>query len=106
MTVMKSPDNVKLRYKYISVLSREKELIILHVQHKSTRKSRLAFYWLIVLVTRTTALSSHVEDKNVFTVRTEDNYDLLEKRKILLFHQYLYNKIYLVTPKKSLAPKT
>ena len=98
MTLMKSPNNVKLRYKNIrGKCSREKELIIiLHVQHKSTRESRLAFYWLIVLVTRTTALSSHVEDKNVFTVHTEDNYDLLEKRKFLVpvFHQYLYNKIY------------
>ena len=33
-------------------------------------KSKLAFYWLIVLVTMTTPISSHVKDKNdMFTAR-------------------------------------
>ena len=36
-------------------------------------KRKLAFYWLIVLVTMTTPISSHVKDKNdMFTARGED----------------------------------
>ena len=36
-------------------------------------KRKLAFYWLIVFVTMTTAISSHVKDKNdTFTARGED----------------------------------
>ena len=36
-------------------------------------KRNLAFYWVIVLVTMTTPVSSHVKDKNdMFTVRGED----------------------------------
>ena len=36
-------------------------------------KRELAFYWLIVLVTVTTPISSHVKYKNdMFTVRGED----------------------------------
>ena len=38
-----------------------------------TMKRKLAFYWLIVLVTMTTPISSHVKDKNdMFTARGED----------------------------------
>ena len=38
-----------------------------------------------------TSISSHVKDKNsIFTARDED--DFLVKGKILVFHQYLYNK--------------
>ena len=40
-----------------------------------------------------TPISSHVKDKNsIFTARDEDNYDFSGKGKILVFHQYLYNK--------------
>ena len=36
-------------------------------------KTKLLFYWLIVLVTMTTPISSHVKDKNdIFTVHGED----------------------------------
>ena len=36
-------------------------------------KRKLAFYWLIVFVTMTTVISSHVKDKNdTFTARDED----------------------------------
>ena len=43
-----------------------------------------------------TLISSHVKDKNgIFTVRDKDIF--LLKGKILVFHQYLYNKyIYVV----------
>ena len=38
-----------------------------------TLKRKLAFYQLIVLVTMTTPISSHVKDKNdMFTARGED----------------------------------
>ena len=36
-------------------------------------KTKLAFYWLIVFVTMTTPMISHVKDKNdMFTARGED----------------------------------
>ena len=51
-----------------------------------TIKRKLACYWLIVLVTMTTPISSHVKDKNdMFTARGED--DFLVKGEILVFHQ-------------------
>ena len=54
-------------------------------------KRKLAFYWLIVLVTMTTPISSHVKDKNdMFTARGEDMIFLV-KGEILVFHQYLHN---------------
>ena len=38
-----------------------------------TIKRKLAFYWLIVLVTMTTPISSYVKDKNdMFTAHGED----------------------------------
>ena len=38
-----------------------------------TAKGKLAFYWLIVFITMTTAISSHVKDKNnTFTACGED----------------------------------
>ena len=38
-----------------------------------TMKRKLAFYWLIVLVTMTTPISSRVKDKNdMFTASGED----------------------------------
>ena len=47
----------------------------------------------IMLVTMATPISSHVKDENsIFTARDEDNYDFLVKGKILVFHEYLYNK--------------
>ena len=42
-------------------------------QKYRTMKRKLAFYWLIVFVTMTTPISSHVKDKNdMFTARGED----------------------------------
>ena len=42
-------------------------------QKYRTMKRKLAFYWLIVFVTMTTDISSHVKDKNnTFTARGED----------------------------------
>ena len=62
-------------------------------QKYCTMKRKLAFYWLIVFVTMTTAISSHVKDKNdTFTARGEDMIFLVIG-EILVFHQYLYNKI-------------
>ena len=59
-------------------------------------KRKLAFYWLIVFVTMTTAISSHVKDKNdTFTARGEDMIFLV-KGEILVFHQYLYNKSFYI----------
>ena len=54
--------------------------------------SRDAFYWLIVLVTMTTLLSSHKNDKNIFTARVKILL-FFRKKKILVLHLYLYNKI-------------
>ena len=40
-----------------------------------------------------TPISSHVKDKNsIFTARDEDMF-FLGKGKIVVFHQYLYNKV-------------
>ena len=45
-----------------------------------------------MLVIMATPISSHVKDKNgIFTAHDED--DSLVKGKILVFHQYLYNKV-------------
>ena len=49
----------------------------------------------IMLVTMATPISSHMKDKNstgIFTARDEDMIFLV-KGKILVFHQYLYNKV-------------
>ena len=54
---------------------------------------KLSCNWLIMLVTMATPISSHVKDKNsIFTARDEDMFFLV-KGKILVFHQYLYNKV-------------
>ena len=48
-----------------------------------------------MLVTMATPISSHMKDKNstsIFTARDEDMIFLV-KGKILVFHQYLYNKV-------------
>ena len=48
-----------------------------------------------MLVTIATPISSQVKDKNsIFTARDEDMIFLV-KGKILVFHQYLYNKVQL-----------
>ena len=45
-----------------------------------------------MLVTMATPISSHVQDKNgIFTAHDKDMIFLV-KGKILVFHQYLYNK--------------
>ena len=47
----------------------------------------------LMLVIMATPISSHVKDKNsIFTAHDEDD-DLLVKGKILVFQQYLHNKI-------------
>ena len=47
----------------------------------------------LMLVTMVTPISSRVKDRNsIFTARDEDMIFLV-KGKILVFHQYLYNKI-------------
>ena len=54
---------------------------------------KLSCNWLIMLVTMATPISSHVKDKNsIFIARDEDMFFLV-KGKILVFHQYLYNKV-------------
>ena len=54
-------------------------------QKYRTMKRKLAFYWLIVFVTMTSPILSHVKDKNdMFT-------DFLLKGKIPAFHHYLYH---------------
>ena len=53
-------------------------------------------YWLIVFVTMTTPIFSHVKDKNMFTACSEGMIFLV-KGEIVLFYQYLYGKyIYLL----------
>ena len=55
----------------------------------SIKNGKLSCNWLIMLVTMVTPISSHMKDKNsIFTARD----DFLVKGKILVFHQYLYNK--------------
>ena len=39
-----------------------------------------------------TPTSSHVKDKNSIFTASDEDYDVLVKGKILIFHQYLYNK--------------
>ena len=71
MKVMKKKnhDNVKFCNKSVNVV--EKNYI--KAQKYLTMKRKLAFYWLIVLVTMTTPTSSHVKDKNdMFPARGED----------------------------------
>ena len=61
-------------------------------QEYLTMKGKLAFYWIIMLVTMTTPIFLHMEDKNdMFTVRGED-YDFFERRIILVFYE---NKTFL-----------
>ena len=61
-------------------------------QEYLTMKGKLAFYWIIMLVTMTTPIPLHMEDKNdMFTVRGED-YDFFVRRIILVFHE---NKAFL-----------
>ena len=51
---------------------------------------------LIMSVTMTTSISSHVKDKNnIFTTHDEDIIFLVTG-KILVFHQYLYNKFFFI----------
>ena len=60
---------------------------------------KLSCNWLIMLVTMATPISSHVKYKNsIFTARDEDMIFLV-KGKILVFHQYLYNKNCLIFEK-------
>ena len=55
-------------------------------------RGKLSCNWLIMLVTMAKPISSHVKDKySIFTARDEDNF--LVKGKILVFHQYLDNKL-------------
>ena len=56
------------------------------------KNGKLSCNWLIILVTMAKPISSHGKDKNsIFTARDE-NMVFLVKGKILVFHQYLYNK--------------
>ena len=55
-----------------------------------------------MLVTMATPISSHVKDKNsIFTARGE--HDFLVKGEMLVFHQYLHNKLTLVGYEKNLS---
>ena len=45
-----------------------------------------------MLVTMATPISSHVEDKNSIFAACDEDMIFLVKAKILVFHQYLYNK--------------
>ena len=61
--------NVKFGNKNVNVV--EKNYI--KAQKYLKMKRKLAFYWVIVLVTMTTPISSHMKDKNdMFTARSED----------------------------------
>ena len=81
-------DNVKFCNKNVNVVERH----YTEAQKYLTMKTRLAFYWLIVFVTTTTPISSHVKDKNDNYVHCARwRYDFLVKGEILVFHQYLYN---------------
>ena len=70
MKVMKNKyDNVKFCNKNVNAVEKNYN----EAQKYLTMKRKLAFYWLIVLVTMTTPISSHVKDKNdMFTARGED----------------------------------
>ena len=46
----------------------------------------------IMLVTMATPISSHVKDKNSILTARDEDVIFLVKGKILVFHQYLYNK--------------
>ena len=62
-------DNVKLCNKNVD----EVEKNYIKAQKYLTMEGKLAFYWLVVLVTITTPIFSHVKDKNdMFTVCGED----------------------------------
>ena len=52
---------------------------------------KLSCNWLIMLVTMATPISSHVKDKNSTSLRAMKRY-FFSKGKILVCHQYLYNK--------------
>ena len=59
--------NVKFCNKNVNVVENN------YIEAQYTMKTKLAFCWLIVLVTMTTPISSHVKDKNdMFTARGED----------------------------------
>ena len=70
MKVMKTNhDKVKFCNKNVNVVDKN----YIKAQKYLTMKRKLAFYWLIVLVTMTTPIFSHVKDKNdMFTARGED----------------------------------
>ena len=71
MKVMKKKnhDNVKFCNKNVNVVEKK----YTNTQRYLTMKRKLALYSLIVLVTMTTPISSHVKDKNdMFTARGED----------------------------------
>ena len=87
---------VKLFNKNVNVV--EKNYI--KAQKHLTMKRKLVFYWLIMFVTMTTPIFSHVKDKNdMFTVHGEDMIFLV-KGEILVFHQYC---IYIINEKKFLS---
>ena len=52
---------------------------------------KLSCNWLIMLVTMATPISSHVKDKNSTSLRAMKMW-FFSKGKILVCHQYLYNK--------------
>ena len=65
--------------------------------HKTQKRlgGKLSCNWLIMLVTMATPISSHVKNKDsIFNARDEDMIFLV-KGKILVFYQYLYNKVFL-----------
>ena len=83
---------MKLGYKIIKEKERKLYLYFLFQKVKILKKKRK-----IMLVTMATPISSHVEDKNsIYTARDEDMIFLV-KGKILVFHQYLYNKDHYIT---------
>ena len=45
-----------------------------------------------MVVTMATPISSHVKDKNSIFTECDEDMIFLVKGKILVFHQYLYNK--------------
>ena len=46
-----------------------------------------------MVVTMATPISSHVKDKNSIFTECDEDVIFLVKGKILVFHQYLYNKV-------------
>ena len=61
--------NVKFCNKNVNIAEKNNT----EAQKYLTMKRKIAFYWLIVFVTMTTPIFSHVKDKNdMFTARSED----------------------------------